>query len=156
MHKNSNNSVYGEWLSEYKWTMWTTLTTRYTLTQNSARRIVERFYRELSRAGNTQIFFATEPHDIKEGYHLHALINSPDLLTYKNVIDTYQEITNGGKEKEEHTLPTGETIIRTKWNRIQIEKYNPKLGATHYLSKYITKKMSDYDILTNQFSRKHE
>jgi len=37
-------------------------------------------------------------------------------------------------------------IEKSKWHRVQLIKYNPKLGANYYCGKYITKELADYDI----------
>ena len=133
--KFQSQKAYGEWLSSYEdWTYWATLTTRYELTLKSSRRIAVKFFKELDRAGNTRMFFASEPFDLKEGFHLHALIKVSDILSFKNIIDTYQ-VCSGNKHVE-----------KEKWNRVQLEKYNPKLGAGYYVGKYISKDLSDYDM----------
>lgn len=133
--KLQSQKHYGDWLSSYQdWTYWATLTTRYELTLKSSRRIAVKFYKELERAGNSRMFFAAEPFDVKEGFHLHALIKVSDMLNFKNIIDAYQ-VTSGNKH-----------LKKEKWNRIQLEKYDPKLGAGHYIGKYISKELSDYDI----------
>lgn len=168
---------YGTWLQSFDWSHWATLTTSYELTLKSARRIATGLYKELSRAGDTKIFWAAEPFDLKEGYHLHALIKIPDVLTYKNIIQTYQHVSgnktmyqtpselkncekfyssNNESIKSYHLL-NGEVVSTQKrgWNRIQLENYDPSKGASHYIGKYITKQLSDYDILTNSNSRKY-
>lgn len=131
-------NAYGQWLSEYEWSHWGTLTTRYELTLKSARRITDGFYKELARAGETRLFWCAEPFDCKEGFHMHCLIKVPEMLTFKNVIDTYQ-VMSGNKHIEKGA----------KWNRIELEKFNKGLGACGYVSKYITKELADYDMLTN-------
>ena len=131
-----SQTALGNWLNTFDWTHWATLTTKYQLTLKSGRRIATGFHRELSRAGDTKIFWAAEPFDLKEGYHLHALIKIPNILNFNNIIQTYQHVS-GNKNLEKGD----------KWNRIQLENYNPKLGASHYISKYITKKLCDYDVL---------
>ena len=133
----------GDWLSSFDWDFWATLTTRKELTLPSARRAVMGFNKFLERAGYTRIFFAIEQFDLKEGYHLHALLKLPDVLSYRNIIETWQHVT-GNKKKHKGK----------KWNAINLQKYNPKLGASHYLAKYITKELSDYDFIGSKFKNK--
>jgi len=126
-------NTYGEWLGNYEWSYWTTLTTRYELTLPSARRLAEGYYKHLSKAGGCTMFWAAEPFDCKDGYHLHALLRVPDILPYNFLVNTYQFVC-GNKEAS-----------KDEWHRIQLMKYNKKLGASYYCGKYITKNLSDYD-----------
>lgn len=102
------------------------------------------FEKFLSKAGNTQIFFAVEPFDIKEGYHLHALMKLPTNLSYRNIVEVWQHVSGNKKKRK-----------GKEWNAIKLEKYNPKLGAGHYLSKYITKELSDYDMIGSKIKHKY-
>jgi hypothetical protein len=131
--QRKNQSAYGDWLKGYDWTYWATLTTKYSLTLPSARRIADGFYKHIAKAGFSTMFWAAEPFDTREGYHLHALIRVSDLLPYSFIVNTYQTVT-GNKD-----------LSRKNWNRIQLMRYNPKLGAGHYCAKYITKELADYD-----------
>lgn len=85
------------------------------------------------------MFWAAEPFDIKEGHHLHAVIRMSDVHSFQKIIGTWQVIS-GNK-----TMEKGD-----KWNRVQIEQYDKKLGAGHYISKYITKELADYDFYSNK------
>jgi hypothetical protein len=81
------------------------------------------------------LFWAAEPFDCKEGYHTHGLIRiSPDM-PYKAVINAYQ-IAAGNKK-----------ISKQKWSRVQMSAYDPDKAAAFYLSKYISKKLADYDLI---------
>lgn len=164
------NEHFGNWLTNFHWSHWATLTTRYELTLPSARRIGEGLFKELSKAGDSSIFFAAEPFDCKEGYHLHALINVPPNLSFRNIIQLYQHVSGNknfrnsrkGSYQCEKIFDSnnreinqfgivGNNVVSSRgstWNRIELENYNPKLGATHYIAKYITKDLSDYELLT--------
>lgn len=141
---NSSRVAMGEWLGGMDWDYWATLTTRRELTLKSARRAAMGFEKFLSKAGNTQIFFAVEPFDIKEGYHLHALMKLPTNLSYRNIVEVWQHVSGNKKKRK-----------GKEWNAIKLEKYNPKLGAGHYLSKYITKELSDYDMIGSKIKYKY-
>jgi hypothetical protein len=134
------NSVIGEWLTNQNWSHWATLTTGYELTLNSARRAAHRFHDVLDRSAPTKIFWAAEPYDLKDGFHLHALLDVPKHLEFKNIVDIWQKVSKGGKGK---------------WNRIDLQTYDSNKGAGYYLSKYITKRLSDYDLLTTGASRNY-
>lgn len=131
--KEKSHLAYGQWLKDYDWSFWATMTTKYELTLPSARRAAEGFYKQVGKAGDFRMFWCAEPFDVRDGYHLHALIHVSDLLPYKFLVDAYQVVT-GNKE-----------LSKDRWNRIQLRKYNPKLGAGYYVSKYITKNLADYD-----------
>jgi hypothetical protein len=87
-----------------------------------------------------QMFWASEPFDAKEGYHTHALLKVNEALGYKDIIEMWQKVSKGGKGK---------------WNRVDLQLYDDKLGAGYYLSKYITKQLSDYDYLVSGSSRNY-
>jgi hypothetical protein len=125
----------GQWLSPIEWNYWATPTTGYTLTQPSARRAMHRLHDALDRFSPCEMFWASEPFDTKEGFHTHALIKS--ALPFKIIVDTWQQVSGNTKFER-----------GKKWNRIQLDDYNPELGAGYYCGKYITKKLSDYDYLT--------
>lgn len=136
--------LMGDWLNTKGWTHWCTLTTPYELTQSGARRLANRFHEKLSKnAGYTEMYWASEPFDVKAGQHIHALLKVPPGLPYEAITRTYQAVT--GSEK---------------WSRIQVDEFNANWkkegsedheegkGAAYYVGKYITKKLSDYDYLT--------
>jgi hypothetical protein len=145
VHALQVRNAYAEWLNEFKWTYWATFTTVYKLTMPSARRAMEGMFKEISKAGKVTIFYVIEPFDLKEGYHLHALVALEGNLKYNHIINLWQYLSGNKKLKKGKTAE-GKSI----WNRTDLQKYNPKLGARHYVGKYMTKAMCDYDILTNQ------
>ena len=71
---------YIKWINEEEWTFFTTLTTRYELTQKSTGRAAVRFHKSLKEISDDQckMFFVSEKFELKDGYHLHALINLPE------------------------------------------------------------------------------
>jgi len=109
----------------------------------AARKAMEGMAKELSKGGNYRIFFAIEPFDLRQGYHIHALIQVPEGYKYTHVIQIWQHVS-GNKRKPK------ESEHESTWNRVDLDIYNPKLGAKHYVGKYIMKDQSDYDMLTNQ------
>ena len=124
-------SVMAEFIDKMEWDYYATLTTSYEQTMNSARRCVERFHDRANKSGATTMFFACEPYDVKDGYHVHALIKSE--IEFKNLIECYQ-VTSGGKKIGKH-------------QRIDLQKFKQGMGGAMYCAKYITKRLSDWDIL---------
>jgi hypothetical protein len=129
-----SQQVLGEWLNEFDWMYWCTFTTKNTMTLQSARRMAQGMDKYLSGAYHWKMFWCAEPFDIKEGHHLHALIQMSDVHAFEKIKGTWQAVS-GAKWIEEGK----------KENRCQIQMYDKKLGAGHYVSKYITKELADYD-----------
>lgn len=83
------------------------------------------------------LFWAAEPFDCKEGYHTHALVQIGEGMPYKAVINAYQVATGNRK------------MTKDKWARVQMSAYDPQKAAAFYVSKYISKKLADYDVIQN-------
>lgn len=135
--------IYGEWLGSFQWTYYATLTTKYRLSMPAARKAAEGMAKELGKGGSYRFFFAIEPFDLRNGFHIHALIDAPTGYQYKHLIQIWQHVSGNKRKKKE-----GET--ESTWNRIDLQTYDPKLGAKHYVGKYIMKQRTDYDMLTNK------
>jgi len=132
--------AFSEWLQPINWNYWATPTTGYAMSLPSARRSMHRLHDALDSFSPCEIFWVAEPFDCKEGFHTHALIKSD--LNYEGVINTWQRVSGNTKFQK-----------GTKWNRIQLDEYDAELGASGYVGKYITKKLSDYDYLTSGSSK---
>lgn len=132
---------FGSWLQTHNWTHWATFTTPYTLTLPSARRLMQRFgeMRVAPVPGATKVvkglFWAAEPFDCKEGYHTHALVELGPSIPFKAAINAYQ-VAAGNKK-----------LSKAKWCRVQLRDYDPQQAAAFYVSKYISKKLADYDLI---------
>lgn len=102
-----------------------TFTTRKPISVGSARRIAEKVGTFIDAGGASTYFWAAEPFDSREGFHFHALMRTP----YNKL-----EIFNW---------------YYSRFGRCQIidnQEPDRRLAASYYCSKYITKKLSDYDI----------
>jgi len=118
---------YANFLNTIDWTHWCTFTTRYDLSMKSARRMSEVIFNKFSKQdifnqGDQKMFWAAEPFDVKNGYHIHALIQ-----TQLSPEDIYK-------------------WTNKRFGRTLILPYEKEKGAHSYCSKYILKKLSDYDI----------
>jgi hypothetical protein len=133
MQRYATQVDYANWLTPMDWTHWATCTTGYEMTLKSARRAMERYHKFLKLAGPATMFWAAEPYDCKDGYHTHALIKVPEMYQFKNLVDLWQTASGGANLK--------------KWQRIDMQKYDPKRGAGFYLAKYVNKNISDFDFL---------
>ena len=126
------------------WNLWTTLSTEYGLSMKSARRSMERMTDKVAKdIGQHRVFWAAEPFDVKEGYHIHSLwsfdsINwsSDNKAMYKQFVSSWRTISN---------------IDRAN---VFSERYDKGKGAHHYCAKYISKNLSDYDFFDTHSNTK--
>ena len=128
---------YADFLNGFDWDFFCTFSTRYELTMKSARRVMERLHSHLTKHyGKVKLFFVAEPFDVKNGYHTHALVQfeQPIARSLKSILRQAWQIVSGGigGKGNNHTI---------------LKKYDKDLGANYYVSKYMFKQNSDYDIL---------
>jgi len=102
-----------------------TFTTRKPISLNSTRRIAENVGKFIDAGNTSTLFWAAEPFDVREGYHFHAL-----MRTHLHALEIYGWYFQ-------------------RYGRCQIinnEEPERRRAASYYVSKYITKKISDYDV----------
>ena len=143
MRNSKPQNPIATYLNQHTWDYYCTLSTSYTLTSKSARRAMIRFSEHLKeRFGGANIFWVSEPFDLKEGCHLHALIKInksirySDYLAKKALLESWQ-------------IVTANTSNVSKLHCLHIRKYNRKLGGNFYVTKYIDKPNADYDFFFN-------
>ena len=119
------------WLNEQNWNLWTTLSTGYELTLPAARRSMIRMHDLVKKENNCRVFWAAEEFDVKDGFHLHTLWSFDDKIH--------------NREKYIEFVRNWRTVCNTKKANVYSEIYQKDFGATKYLSKYITKAITDYD-----------
>ena len=124
-----------KFITSKEWHWFLTLTTSYEMSYNSAYRLSNRYFKNLHKSFNNSIFemfFTIEPHKIKGGTHIHALLKTDfnnlnfdkHLFTY--LVDTFQK-TAGRK-------------MTGKFQRNKIVKIKGDTQAvSKYCVKYITK-----------------
>lgn len=130
----------GDWLNEKNWNLWTTLSTSYELTLPAARRSMIRFHEKVSKTNPCEVFWASEKFDVKDGFHVHS------LWKFQNKIhdtETYRQFVKDWR-----------TVCNTKSANVYSEKYKAEMGAHRYISKYITKQITDYDYFNTSSSNK--
>jgi hypothetical protein len=137
------NESYAEWLGSFEWDYFCTFTTPYNLTLKSARRLMEKFHTDLKAGGSSPFFWVAEPFDVKEGYHTHALLKVPECYQFIHLVQLWQVASGCRNMKRENEK--GEKV--KVHARVEYRKYNPKLGARHYVGKYMMKSGADYDFL---------
>ena len=130
-------NAYGTFLEEQCYTHYVTITTKYSLTLKSARNLAERFGNQLNYKGTVaEMFWVAESFDTKEGNHLHALVK----LIGTNITNPINRIKVAAKNA------IGGSIKGLDYKNTKIYPYQSKLGANYYISKYINKPITDYDI----------
>ena len=121
-------SQFSEWLNKFSWTAFLTLTFRFPVRKSAlkyGRALVEAM---AGQYGYARAFIAEEYHRDGERLHLHGLLY----------------------------LPGGDVVDLTsvwKWwfkrfGRAKVERYQPGLGAHHYVAKYLLKEdlgVGDWD-----------
>ena len=124
---------WGNWLADFNWTYFGTLTTSYRLTPKSARRLAERFHQMANTLAPMRMFWIAESFDMKEGQHIHALIQIYGNIHKKTLRNIFQKAC--GK------------LRNNSWNRIDLKPYDRKRQGAQYVTKDLKYNSTDYDIL---------
>jgi hypothetical protein len=140
------NVNYANELANYlqvqDWKQFFTLTTGYELTLKSSRRLVERFHDRAKYKvcnGVLRTFWVAEKFEVKDGYHIHGLLDYPLEVFPGN--NDYEVLT------EVHQIVSAAQKTGQRY-RASFLKYDPARSAGRYCSKYLLKRYSDYDLLT--------
>lgn len=123
--------VLSDWLNNQDWDLWTTLSTGYELTLPASRRAMIRFHDTVSKKNPCSTFWASEKFDVKDGFHIHTLWKFENNISKR---ETYREFVKDWR-----------ITCNTKDANIYSKRYNMDMGAHKYISKYITKEITDYD-----------
>lgn len=136
---NAKNGL-ANWLNNQEWNLWTTLSTGYELTLPGTRRAMIRFHDKVSKTNPCQVFWAAEKFDVKDGFHLHTLWKFQNEIHNR---ETYCQFVNDWR-----------TICKTNSANVYSKTYKMEMGAHKYISKYITKQITDYDYFdTNSMNK---
>jgi hypothetical protein len=130
------SNAMGQSLDAYRWTHFVTLTTRYELTEKSARRLVGRWFHRVSEISakrgvpETLIAWFCEAHKTRNSQHIHLLLLSK--CTFQELHREWQVVTGAKKQ--------GDTAY------LRALSYLSDFGASYYCAKYVTKGFNDWDI----------
>ena len=129
---------YGSYVGQTNWTFYCTLSTKYPLTLNSARRSIIRLHEfiKIIQKIENEIFWIAEPFDSKYGFHIHCLVKFKCIDPHKRkkeLIKAWQTVTKGSYGK--------------KYNWTSIVSYDANLGAKYYVVKGIGKNDVEYGFL---------
>jgi len=153
----SLRSVWSEWLNGYKWDWFTSLTFRNRITAKAANKKWNKWLKVLENELNDRIgyFRCTELQKGRKVLHFHSLILNVSGLhtrTMGNWLKAEKLLKKIKEDPEEEEIE--ELAIRIfwedQWNEIagfaRIYPYDPEKGGNYYLSKYVSKELSDYKL----------
>lgn len=144
-YQQQKKDAWIAYLEQISWNFFVTGSTRYELTSKSARRLAERWYKEISSKGS-MFFYVSEPFEVKEGQHIHGLLKvgqeNPDH--FRIMIDMWQWATGNRALSVDGK---GINWDKKKWNALNLRNYDPDRGAGGYMCKYVMKTTADYDLL---------
>jgi hypothetical protein len=121
--------AWGQFLSQFSWDWYVTLTFRDCVKSFRAHRLFERFVSELEKAAGIPIFwFRADEIGVHGGrFHIHALIGNVAHLRRMTWLDRWHDLAG---------------IAR-------ILPFDAKRGAAYYCAKYITKQGGDWELSDN-------
>ena len=135
------------YLKNMEWDFFATLTTRYSLTLKSGRRLIERYFDMIKYPGDL-MFYVLEPFELSDGNHLHALWKHPTKnRTEFNRLKHMWQVATGNQRL--NIDGQGFDCDKENWNALNLRKYNPNLGGAAYICNRLTKPGTDYDMLVN-------
>lgn len=128
---------YGQFLDTFRWKLFSTFTTDYTLREKQARNLVGRLHRAIENKIQVPLttFWVAEKFRGGNDYHLHALFQAEvevGSMIY-SVKDAWKKVSHI------RGIPTQ--------NNYKIDPYVAEKGATYYLCKSIIWKDPIYDFI---------
>ena len=135
------HEAWTNWLSTFHWDHFATLTFAQPRTEARARRAFAAFVRtvRLQTFGGSVGYFCGYECGTFGRLHLHALMRT-------NVPQT--ELAINANSHPSKAVPN--KVLWACWferfGRAKVETYDPKRGAAGYVSKYVTKRLSFYDL----------
>lgn len=138
-HKNQI-VAFANFINTFEWQFFCTFTTPYSLSLASSRRSMDKLKNYLdNQFTGSKVFWFAEEFDVKEGYHIHALIQLEKCD--QNSLD--KNITALKKAWKILSRGDRKSILNT-----HIVQYDKDKGGNFYVSKYINRpNINDYDLL---------
>lgn len=127
--EETKQSIAG-FLDKMNFDYFCTFTTRKPVSLFATRRLAEKVCEYVDAPITSSVFWAAEEFDVRDGFHFHALMKTD--VNRMAIFDWYFR----------------------KYGRADIiDNREPgrQLAASHYVSKYITKRITDYDFQLSKF-----
>jgi len=129
---------YGTFVSQFDWTLYSTISFKVPLKQSTIRRQMTNLFNELKQNYCTStMYWISEFHSDMNRFHSHCLIESSDPINTKKFIDRYWNRHYGSPL----TVPYDD-----EFNRSQNSKYKTGSGCPFYCTKFINNRRLDWDI----------
>jgi len=129
----SINQIFAEWLDNYRWDWWATLTFRFVVKDTIK---TKQYYRNWIQK-DVQPFVSE-----KIGYFLAVERFGDGINTHIHSVIRVGKETNG---ENIYIYPFWRKWFE-RYGRARIEVYDERKGGNYYLSKYISKEICDWDI----------
>jgi len=151
----SLRSVWSEWLNGYNWDWWITLTFRNKVSRKSADKKWNKWLRVLEKQLDDRVgyFRCTEIQKGRKVLHFHSFmlnVSGLHVRTMGNWLKAEKILKKIKKDPSQEEIEQLAICIYwgDQWNEIagygRIYCYNPAKKASYYLTKYISKELSDY------------
>jgi hypothetical protein len=127
--KGQLSVAWGQFLSEFSWDWFVSLTFREDVKSFRAHRLFGFFVRDLEQAARIPIFWfrADEIGPLGGRFHLHALVGNVAHMRRMSWVDRWDKLAGFGR-----ILP-----------------FNERKGAAYYCAKYVTKQNGDWELSNN-------
>jgi len=153
----SLRSIWSEWLDGYNWDWWITLTFRNRVTAKTANKKWNKWLRalEMELDDKAGYFRVSEIQKRREVLHFHSLMLNLSGLhtrTMGNWLRAEKILKKGTSDPSTEEIE--QLAVRLywmdRWNEIsgfsRIYKYDSGKGAAAYLTKYVSKELTDYEL----------
>ncbi len=153
----SLRSIWSEWLNGYNWEWFTSLTFRNRVTAKTANKKWNKWLRALEMEVGDKVgyFRVSEIQKRRKVLHFHSLMLNVSGLhtrTMGNWLRAEKILKKGTSDPSTEEIE--QLAVRlywmNRWNEIagfsRIYKYDPGKGATAYLTKYVSKELTDYEL----------
>ena len=116
--------AWGEWLRQWKWDWWTTLTFRYPVSSRQAHRLWKRWLHALESEVHGKVHY----------------VRGTELQKFRGDIPHYHALIKGVKGQ---TPRVWERVWHGIGGLAKIDDYDVHLGASYYLAKYYAMGLGD-------------
>lgn len=146
-HHDQTKEALAGFLDKISFDYFCTFTTRKPISLFSTRRIAEKVCDQVHAGVHSSVFWCAEDFDVRDGFHFHALMKI-DSLTSPRVYSSGPRGRLGHYTFEAYSKLDLFNWYHQKYGRCQIidnREPDRQMAASHYVSKYVTKRITDYD-----------